>query len=151
MRQALAADLAAVEKLVREAYEPWVEIVGGRPLPMDADYPALVEAGHVHVTDAVEGLIVLLPEDGALLIENVAVRPELHGRGIGRGLLAFAEDEARRLGLPAVRLYTNIRMTSNIALYTSLGYVETGRMSIEDRTAVVMRKELSPPAPPAGG
>ncbi|GAA2312223.1 GNAT family N-acetyltransferase [Nonomuraea roseoviolacea subsp. roseoviolacea] len=151
MRQALAADLAAVEKLVREAYEPWVEIVGMRPLPMDADYAALVAAGHVYVTDAVEGLIVLVPEDGALLVENVAVRPELHGRGIGRSLLAFAEDEARRLGLPALRLYTNTRMASNIALYTSLGYVETGRMGIEGRSAVVMRKELSPPAPPAGG
>ncbi len=35
-------------------------------------------------------------------------------------------------------------MTGNIALYESLGYVGTGRAGIEGRSAVLMRKELSP-------
>ncbi|MEV0592060.1 GNAT family N-acetyltransferase [Nonomuraea cavernae] len=142
MRQAVAADLAAVEKLVRDAYEPWVEIVGMRPLPMEADYGALIAAGRVHVTDPLDGLIVLVPEDGVLRVENVAVSPERQGRGVGRRLLAFAEEEARRLGLPALRLYTNAKMASNIALYESLGYAVTGRQGIEGRSAVLMRKEL---------
>ncbi|NRQ33253.1 GNAT family N-acetyltransferase [Nonomuraea sp. NN258] len=115
-----------------------------RPMPMEADYAALIAAGHVHVMDGLEGLIVLVPEDGVLLVDNVAVRPELHGKGLGRGLLAYAEQEARRLGLPALRLYTNVRMTSNIALYTALGYVETGREELTGgRAAVLMRKELT--------
>ncbi|GAA3528561.1 hypothetical protein GCM10022419_004260 [Nonomuraea rosea] len=143
MRPARAADLAAVESLVHDAYEPWIEVVGMRPVPMEADYGALIAAGLVHVTDGLEGLIVLVPEDGVLLVDNVAVRPESHGKGIGRGLLAFAEEEARRLGLPALRLYTNVKMATNIALYTSLGYVETGREGIKGRSAVLMRKELS--------
>ncbi|NUP64030.1 MAG: GNAT family N-acetyltransferase [Nonomuraea sp.] len=143
MRLAREADRAAVEHLVHAAYQPWVEIIGMRPLPMDADYAALIAAGRVHVTDGLEGLIVLVPEDGVLLVDNVAVRPELHGKGIGRGLLAYAEQEAARLGLPALRLYTNVRMTPNIALYASLGYVETGRQGIDGRSAVLMRKELS--------
>lgn len=126
------------------AYTPWVEVIGMRPLPMEADYAALIAAGHVHVTDELDGLIVLVPEDGVLLVENVAVRPDRHGRGIGRGLMAHAEREARRLGLPDLRLYTNVKMTSNIALYESLGYVETGRTGIEGRSAVLMRKRLSP-------
>lgn len=129
VRLAAEADRAAVEEIVRDAYAPWVPVVGGRPRPLDADYAALIAAGQVHVIgdDGVDGLIVLVPEAGALLVENVAVRPALHGRGTGRRLLAFAEDEARRRGLPAVRLYTHERMASNLRLYALLGYVETGR------------------------
>ncbi|MEV4011292.1 GNAT family N-acetyltransferase [Nonomuraea angiospora] len=144
MRLAEHTDRAAVERLVHDAYSPWVEVVGMRPLPMEADYGALIAAGLVHVTDALDALIVLVPEDGVLLVENVAVRPDRQGKGLGRSLMAYAEQEARRLGLPALRLYTNTRMTTNIALYESLGYVETGRMGIEGRSAVLMRKQLTP-------
>lgn len=133
-----------MERLVHDAYEPWIEVIGMRPVPLEADYGALIAAGRVHVTDDLQGLIVLVPEDGVLLVDNVAVRPESHGKGIGRGLMAYAEEEARRLGLPALRLYTNVKMASNIALYTSLGYVETGREGVHGRSAVMMRKELSP-------
>ncbi|MDP4510911.1 GNAT family N-acetyltransferase [Nonomuraea turcica] len=143
MRLAGPEDRAGVEQLVHAAYEPWIEVIGMRPVPMEADYGALIEAGRVHVTDDFQGLIVLVPEDGVLLVDNVAVRPESHGKGIGRELLAYAEEEARRLGLPALRLYTNVKMASNIALYTSLGYVETGREGVKGRSAVMMRKQLS--------
>jgi ribosomal protein S18 acetylase RimI-like enzyme len=150
IRRAVPDDLAAVEELVEQAYRPWVPVIGGRPKPMDADYAALIAAGRVHLaldtaTDAVDGLIVLIPEPDTMLVENVAVRPALHGRGIGRRLLAFAEDEARRLGLPAVRLYTNATMTRNIALYDAFGYAVTGRLPVEGRGHIVlMRKDLTP-------
>jgi ribosomal protein S18 acetylase RimI-like enzyme len=140
IRIATQDDRAAVEEIVQAAYQPWAELIGIRPLPMEADYRALIEAGQVFVTGAVDGLIVLVPEDGCLLIENVAVRPGLQRRGIGRRLLTFAEDRARSAGLPALRLYTNELMASNIALYESLGYRVTGRERIDGRQAVHMRK-----------
>ncbi|MFC4121704.1 GNAT family N-acetyltransferase [Nonomuraea zeae] len=143
MRPATEDDRTAVERLVHDAYAPWIEVIGMRPLPMEADYAALIADGRVHVTDRLDGLIVLVPEDGVLLVDNVAVRVGARGRGIGRGLMAYAEEEARRLGLPALRLYTNVKMTSNIALYESLGYVETGRAGVEGRSAVMMRKQLT--------
>jgi GNAT superfamily N-acetyltransferase len=143
MRLARAEDRAAVEQLVHDAYEPWIEIIGMRPVPMDADYGALIEAGRVHVTDDLQGLIVLIPDDGFLMVDNVAVRPGSQGKGIGHRLLSHAEEEARRLGLPALSLFTNVKMTSNIALYASLGYVETGRVGVQGRSAVMMRKDLS--------
>lgn len=143
MRLARAEDRAAVEQLVHDAYEPWIEIIGMRPVPMDADYGALIEAGRVHVTDDLQGLIVLIPDDGFLMVDNVAVRPGSQGKGIGHRLLSHAEEEARRLGLPALSLFTNVKMTSNIALYSSLGYVETGRVGVQGRSAVMMRKDLS--------
>lgn len=147
VRLAGPADREAVEEIVRAAYEPWVEVIGMRPPPMDADYATLIADGRVHVTGsaAVEGLIVLVPEDGVVLVENVAVHPRLHGRGIGRRLLAFAEERARASGARALRLYTNARMTRNISLYRSLGYGETGRRTLPAGGQVVhMRKELDP-------
>ncbi|SNS15370.1 GNAT family N-acetyltransferase [Actinomadura mexicana] len=142
IRPAVPADRPRVEEIVEAAYTPWAEIIGARPIPMDADYAALIGAGQVFVTGpGPDGLIVLIPEDSALLVENVAVAPDRHGRGIGRTLLAFAEDRARTLALPRLRLYTNELMTQNIALYERLGYQETTREGIAGRTVVHMTKQ----------
>jgi GNAT superfamily N-acetyltransferase len=142
IRPASPADRPRVEEIVEAAYAPWAEIIGIRPIPMDADYASLIGAGRVHVTGpGPDGLIVLIPEDGVLLVDNVAVAPDRHGRGIGRALMAFAEDHARTLALPRLRLYTNALMTTNIALYVRLGYRETGRESIGGRNVVHMAKE----------
>jgi GNAT superfamily N-acetyltransferase len=142
IRPAVSDDRTAVENVVEAAYAPWIDIIGGRPLPMAADYAELIAAGQVWVLDPVEGLIVLVAEDAVLLIENVAVSPSAQGRGLGRCLLAFAEDRARALGLSALRLYTNEKMVSNIAFYERLGYVATERENIKGRYAVHMRKRL---------
>jgi GNAT superfamily N-acetyltransferase len=148
-RLAVPPDQSAIEDVVRAAYEPWVEVIGTRPGPMDADYASLIAAGSVYVTGSggaqswLDALIVLIPEDGALLVENVAVRPDRKWRGIGRRLLAFAEDEARRRRLPAVRLYTHAWMTTNISLYESLGYNITECQSIGTAGHLVhLRKQL---------
>jgi GNAT superfamily N-acetyltransferase len=146
VRPAVPADRRDVERTVLAAYGHWAEVIGMRPLPMDAGYGRLIGEGHVFVIGPADGLIVLVPEDGVLLVDNVAVRPSLQGRGIGRSLLAFAERRARLLGLPALRLYTNEKMTSNISLYRSLGYRETGRELRAGRHTVHMRKDLPPPA-----
>jgi ribosomal protein S18 acetylase RimI-like enzyme len=61
------------------------------------------------------------------VVNNVAVAPACQGQGRGRALLAFAEDEARRRGLPEIRLHTNAAMAGNIVMYPRLGYTETGR------------------------
>jgi ribosomal protein S18 acetylase RimI-like enzyme len=152
-RPAATTDLPALEEIAEAAYGPWVAVIGGRPAPMDTDYAALIDSGRIHVTMPpaggerahVAGLIVLVPEDGALLVENVAVHPRFQGRGIGRALMAFADAEARRRRLPALRLFTHETMTANIALYGSLGYVETHRQPIGHGRLVFMRKHLDAP------
>lgn len=137
-----AADVAAC---VNAAYARYVPRMGVKPAPMLADYPAEIAAGRVHVLregDALRGLIVLIAEPDHLFIENVAVDPEAQGRGYGRRLLDFAEAEARRLGLPELRLYTNELMTENLGLYAHLGYVEVGRRLDEGYSRVFMVKRL---------
>ncbi|MEU7896897.1 GNAT family N-acetyltransferase [Nonomuraea sp. NPDC049152] len=142
IRPARPGDLPTIEKIVAEAYQPWAEVIGIRPKPMDDDYAAHLAAGHVFVLDDLRGLIVLVPEDGVLYVDNVAVRPDQHGQGLGRRLLAFAEARAAELGLPALRLITNAKMTPNIALYQRLGYTVTTVERIGEREVVFMRKEL---------
>jgi ribosomal protein S18 acetylase RimI-like enzyme len=144
IRLAESADRGAVETIVRTAYEPWAQRIGVRPLPLFADYGELIARGRVHVLEngGIDALIVLEVLDGVLLVENIAVRPDRQGRGLGRRLMAFAEFRARSLGLQALRLYTNEKMTSNIGLYESLGYRETDREAIDGRHVVHMRKEL---------
>ncbi|HZQ35496.1 MAG TPA: GNAT family N-acetyltransferase [Dehalococcoidia bacterium] len=138
-------DAAAVAACVNAAYARYLPRMGSKPAPMLADYPAEIAAGRVHVLrdgDALVGLIVLIAEPDHLFIENVAIDPAAQGRGLGRRLLDFAESEARRLGLPELRLYTNELMTENLGLYAHLGYLEVDRRLDEGYRRVFMVKRL---------
>jgi ribosomal protein S18 acetylase RimI-like enzyme len=95
-----------------------------------------------HDAAEVVGVLVLHERDTALLIENVAVHPSRQGRGIGRALVAFAEEQARAAGLAEVTLYTNARMTANLRFYPALGYAETGRRAEDGFDRVFYRKRL---------
>ena len=77
------------------------------------------------------------------MVDNVAVGRDLQGSGIGRRLLAFAEEVAALRGKPALRLYTHERMESNINLYLRLGYVETDREPVDVGHRVHMRKAIA--------
>jgi ribosomal protein S18 acetylase RimI-like enzyme len=144
IRLAEAVDRESVEAIVKAAYTPWVPVIGMEPPPLTADYGEAIAEGRVYVLEngGINALIVLCPENDDLLVENVAVNPDRQGRGLGRRLLAFAEFRARSLGLSAVRLFTNEKMTSNIGLYQSLGYRETDRTGIGGRRVIHMRKRL---------
>jgi hypothetical protein len=52
------------------------------------------------------------------------VLPAAQGQGIGARLLALAEDHARALDVPEIRLFTNAAMTENLAYYWRHGYTE---------------------------
>ena len=147
IRRAQAADRAAVERIVGEAYGIYVERIGKRPGPMLDDYAALIADGVVSVLEGSDGtiaaIIVLLPKPDHLLLDNIAVRPDRQGHGLGRQLIAFAEAEARRLGDAELRLYTHEKMTENIALYGRLGFVETGRGQQAGYNRVFMTKRLN--------
>jgi GNAT superfamily N-acetyltransferase len=147
IRRAQPTDRAAVEQIVRDAYSMYIERIGKPPGPMLDDYAALIADGTVSVLEDGDGtivaIIVLLPKPDHLLLDNIAVRPDGQGRGLGRQLVAFAEAEARRLGHAELRLYTHQKMTENIALYARLGFVETGRGQEAGYDRVFMTKRLA--------
>ena len=144
-RAATSLDLPAIEAIVRSAYGPYVARIGRPPGPMLDDYRALVDADRVHVIEhdgSIHGLVVLIPQPGAMLLDNVAVAPAAQGRGLGRALLQFAETTAIAAGYRSVLLYTNAAMTENIALYARNGYVETHRATEHGLHRVYMAKAL---------
>jgi GNAT superfamily N-acetyltransferase len=146
IRCAQPTDRAVVERIVRDAYGMYVERIGKPPGPMLDDYAALIADGAVNVLEDADGtvaaVLVLLPKPDHLLLDNIAVRPDRQGQGLGRLLITFAEDEARRLGFAELRLYTHEKMVENIALYTRLGFVETGRGQEAGYDRVFMTKRL---------
>lgn len=139
-------DLPEIAAIVEAAYRPYVARMGMLPGPMRDDYAAHIAAGRMRVLrDAagVAGLLVLIPGDGHMLLDNVAIAPRAQGRGYGRLLLAFAEDEAVRQGFGAIRLYTHVTMVENIAIYGRRGYAETHRAEVAGLHRVYMEKRLA--------
>ena len=147
IRLARQDDAAAISALVDAAFVIYVPRTGGKPLAMLDDYPALISQGAVHILEHVgelAGVVILIPEDGAMLLHCVAVRPDAQGLGLGRLLLTFAETKAREAGYDVIRLITNQAMTENQAIYRHYGYAETHRGEVQGRHAVYMAKQLSP-------
>lgn len=146
IRQAVAADEPAIRACAESAYARYVAAIGRKPAPMVADFAAQIRAGQVHVAvddeDRPQGFIVFFPKGKKMFLENVAVRPAAAGRGIGKSLIRFCEDEARREGFAAVRLYTNEKMTENLLIYPRLGYVEVGRRTEDGFARVFFEKEF---------
>lgn len=145
VRLADVTDLAAVQNCARAAYGHYVARIGREPAPMVADFAALIVRGHVHVLideGRLCGFIVLYPREDHIHIENVAIDPGRQRAGLGRLLLTFAEEEARRSDRRAIELYTNALMTENLEFYPRLGYVETRRVSEGGYTRVYFRKEF---------
>lgn len=92
------------------------------------------------------GCIFCRPEPKSLYIGKLAVAPSLQGRGVGRLLLAAAEDLARDLRLPVLRLETRIELTGNHATFARWGFVRTAENAhpgFTRTTSIEMRKALA--------
>jgi ribosomal protein S18 acetylase RimI-like enzyme len=145
IRPARREEAEWAKALVRRAYALYVPRMGQEPAPMLADYGTLIEAGELKLLEEAGrpvALIVLRPKEDALFVENIAVDPLAQSKGHGRALLAFAENEARRLGLTAIRLYTNAAMTENLAYYPRLGFRETDRREEDGYKRVYFEKRV---------
>jgi N-acetylglutamate synthase-like GNAT family acetyltransferase len=148
-RRATTADVAAIERLVGDAFGHYVERIGRPPAPMTHDYRGLVDTARVWVIDGAEGVagvLVTMPQEDHLLLDTVAVSPHAQGGGYGAALLTRAELDAAELGLPEVRLYTNLAMTENLTFYPRHGYRETGRGRADGYERVFYAKPVSGPS-----
>lgn len=146
IRRAEASDAADIARIVDAAYAHYVPRIGRKPAPMLDDHAARVRDGEAWVAledGAVAGVLVLIDAPDHLLLDNIAVDPARRGTGIGRALLRFAEAEARGRGHAEIRLYTNAKMTENIALYARIGYRETGRAAQSGFDRVYFAKSVA--------
>ena len=69
------------------------------------------------------------------VLRRFVVRPDYRGRGVGRALMNYALEEAKRVGCNAVELSVDPSNTRPHKFYESLGFSD-------DRTEVVMVKPL---------
>ncbi|WP_428529366.1 GNAT family N-acetyltransferase [Roseibium sp.] len=146
IRPAMPDDVSAVLACAEKAYAPYIAAIGRKPAPMVADFETQIGAGQVHVAEDETGsflaFIVYSPRADHMFLENVAVVSAAAGRGIGRALISHCEAEARSLGLSAIRLYTNEKMTANLSIYPKLGYTEIGRQTEDGFDRVYFEKSL---------
>lgn len=135
----------AISECVDAAYGMYIERMGKKPAPMVTDYTEPILKGLVHVDvdrEKLKGLIVLIPKTNYLLIENVAVHPSYQGQGIGRELIEFGIESARKSNLKEVCLYTNELMTENLKYYPKFGFIEVDRRIEDGFNRVYMSKHL---------
>lgn len=142
-------DATDLTELARRAYERFIPIMNAVPLPMTADYAALIANADVWVLRSAAGIgasLVLVPQADHLLIESIAVDPDRQGEGLGRQMLHWAYKRARDLGFEELRLYTNVLMHENRAWYTRTGWTELQEEQRGDKRIVHFSFKLQPVA-----
>lgn len=73
-------------------------------------------------------------EEKRMYVNEIRVKEEYRGRGIGKELLRLAEDKAKELGLAAIYLHAEAGNIDARKLYEVCGYLEE---------RIQMRKEIS--------
>lgn len=118
------AHLAAVAELEQQCFaEPWSE--SALKLLCHGTGLGVVippEAGE-DTARAYGGMTVVLDEGS---ITNIAVRPDLRRRGLGRTVVEALLDRAQAAGV--VNVYLEVRVSNEpaLALYRSLGFIAVG-------------------------
>lgn len=128
LRPGLPQDADLIRSFVRAAYAKWVPVMGREPMPMTADYDAALQKHRFLLAfdgEALAAVLETVTEADHLWVENIAVRSDLQGLGLGQRLLALAEGQARDAGVPQVRLLTNAALTGNLRFYQRYGFTVT--------------------------
>jgi GNAT superfamily N-acetyltransferase len=150
VRLAVRTDVGRLRQIAMSAFSAYVPRIGRQPAPVTADYAGAVQRGEVWVAERdgdVIGLLVLVAQRDHLLLDIIAVDPAGQAQGVGARLLALAEEQATLLGLPEIRLCTNVAMTENLRYYPRNGYIETHRGQQDGYDRVFFRKPV-PTEPP---
>ncbi|WP_295143456.1 GNAT family N-acetyltransferase [uncultured Reyranella sp.] len=91
------------------------------------------------------GCVLVEELEGDLYFGRLSVVPSARGQGLAKRLIDAVEAEARRRGLPGVRLGVRVVLTDNQRLFQALGYRETSREAhpgFDHPTSINMRKPL---------
>jgi ribosomal protein S18 acetylase RimI-like enzyme len=147
-----------IKSMVDAAFSKYIDRIGKPPGPMAADYSHIVTTQDAFVlrdSNVVNGSKVvgfislsLLPDSistsntVSVNIDILVVDASAQGKGYGRRLMDYAENEARQKGISCLTVCTNVKMYENIGLYNKLGFVEVGRHNEEGYDRVFFRRDL---------
>ena len=142
IRAAQPQDAGGLQRCMHEAYAEHQERLGDIRLPpLELDYADEIARFPTWVAicaDRIAGGLTMVFADDTASVANVAVSPSFQGRGLGRKLLAFAEEQALENHCIEMRLATHVLLTENVDLYRHLGWTEFDR----DEQKVYMKKVL---------
>ncbi|MEM6499772.1 MAG: GNAT family N-acetyltransferase [Pseudomonadota bacterium] len=145
LRPAIMIDLDFVAACAESAYSIYIERIGKKPAPMVADFAVALRERQLEILEVegkAIGFLISYAQQNSLFIENVAIEPSCQGYGYGSASFALLEARAKAKGLTAIELYTNEKMTENLAFYPRLGFVEFDRRKEEGFNRVYFRKTL---------
>lgn len=114
------ADLLDGQRADEAMVRPLLDAPGSAVLVVDDDAPTggLLASCHVQARP-----------DGSCYVGMLAVRPTAQGRGLGRVMLAAAEEYARAAGSDRLEMTVIAQRGELIAYYERRGYVVTGERS----------------------
>jgi N-acetylglutamate synthase-like GNAT family acetyltransferase len=142
IRTAVIEDAPYLQQCMQSAYSAYQERMGDARLPpMDLDYADEINNYPTWVAEfdnRIVGGLTMIFSNGGASIANVAVDPQFQGKGLGSGLLKFAESQAKLKHFSELHLATHVLLTENISLYNHLGWSETER----DEIRVYMKKDI---------
>lgn len=146
LRRATPDDIDRVVALQHAAYARNRPLLGVEPLPLQADYAEVLREMEIWLAEAdghLDGVLILEPRPGDLLIWSIATAPDRQSAGLGRALLAAADERARELGRTTVRLYTGAPLTHLVGWYGRHGFAVERTEQLPDRTIVHMVKPIA--------
>lgn len=152
LRPATLADAAKILATIVAAFEQY----RGKLVPPSGAFGETVEAIAAELAKDARavvaerngemlGCVMTYEVEGDLYFGRLAVVPAARSTGLARRLIEAVEADARRRGLPGVRLGVRIALTDNQRLFQSLGYREISREAhpgFDHPTSINMRKSL---------
>lgn len=148
---------ACIAKMRSEGIEQWDEVY-----PAESDLRRDIAAGSVWVLRNSGEIIGCMTLDTTLdprwadipwkhttapiaAVHRVMVAPSHQGRGLARGLMTFAEAEAKRQDFKAIRLDSFLQNPTSMALYEKLGYTKAGTAKMRKGVFTGFEKNLIVP------
>lgn len=146
-RRAEAADVPRIMEIERGGFRrPWSRELIERELGNAWSRILLADDGGGE-GERIVGYVVFWIVHDEVHVLNVASALEARRLGVGRALMAAAEEEGRRLGARLSTLEVRRSNAPAIALYRSVGYEEAGirknYYAEENEDAIVMVKRLA--------
>jgi ribosomal protein S18 acetylase RimI-like enzyme len=115
----------APETAVRVAFERLCDLVESQSHAMLIAQRGTARVGFLLLLDSLPDEVTMMPQG---FLAYTAVEPAWRRRGVGTALLAAAEDEARRRGLPYMSLMVTDENVAALALYDDRGYLTERRL-----------------------
>jgi ribosomal protein S18 acetylase RimI-like enzyme len=132
VRPAAKDEAGLVYQLTRDAfaeYREWLDPPSAVFSETVDDVRRAIDAGRLFVALAGETLVGAMrcrAEPDHLYVGRLAVLPAWRGSGVARSLMQFAEERARALGLPEVRVEVRSALPGNLKFFERVGFHRVG-------------------------